>query len=92
MDKREQTSALLEDSKLLQIKRELAAVRKEAVAAHISGNHSKAECLTGKAVGMKSTLAMVEKALDREPCNASIGELEGMREVIATLGPLPKCR
>jgi hypothetical protein len=69
---------------------ELAEIRKEAVAAHISGDKQKADCLTGKAVGMKSTLDIAERILTRSDREA-VGELEGMERVISALAPLPKC-
>lgn len=72
------------------LKNELKEVRNQAVTAHIAGDKAKADCLTGKAVGMKSTLEIAErvlKAKDRE----AIGELEGMERVIEALSPLPRC-
>jgi len=72
------------------LKHELAEVRNEAVAAHINGNKPKADCLTGKAVGMKSALELAERAV-REKDTAAIGELEGLERVIDALSPLPKC-
>lgn len=72
------------------LKTELTQIRNQAVTAHIAGDKAKADCLTGKAVGMKSTLAIAErmlKARDRE----AAGELEGMERVIEALSPLPKC-
>ena len=72
------------------LKHELAEVRNEAVVAHIAGNKSKADCLTGKAVGMKSALNLAERVI-REKDSAAIGELEGMERVIDALSPLPRC-
>ena len=72
------------------LKYELAEVRNEAVAAHLAGNNDKAHCLTGKAVGMKSALELVERIM-REKDTSAIGELEGMERVIDALSPLPKC-
>ena len=72
------------------LKHELAEVRNEAVAAHIEGNKLRADCLTGKAVGMKSAIDLAERIM-RERDSAAIGELEGMERVIDTLSPLPKC-
>jgi hypothetical protein len=72
------------------LKSELTEIRNQAVTAHIAGDKAKADCLTGKAVGMKSTLEIAErvlKAQDRE----AVGELEGMERVIEALSPLPKC-
>jgi hypothetical protein len=74
-----------------ELKTELANVRKEAVAAHIAGNREKAECLTGKAVGMKTTLEVVEKVIGTAADKAAVGELEGMERVIKAIGPVPKC-
>jgi hypothetical protein len=72
------------------LKHELAEVRNEAVVAHIEGNRRKADCLTGKAVGMKSALDLAERVM-REKDSVAIGELEGMERVIDALSPLPKC-
>jgi hypothetical protein len=72
------------------LKHELAEVRNEAVVAHLAGDRPKADCLTGKAVGMKSALAIAERILRHEDKEA-IGELEGMERVIDALSPLPKC-
>ena len=72
------------------LKNELTEIRNQAVTAHIAGDKARADCLTGKAVGMKSTLEIAErvlKARDRE----AVGELEGMERVIEALSPLPKC-
>jgi hypothetical protein len=78
------------DATIGKLKNELTEVRNQAVTAHIAGDKAKADCLTGKAVGMKSTIDVAErvfKARDRE----AIGELEGMERVIEALSPLPKC-
>ena len=72
------------------LRNELTDVRREAVAAYIAGNKEKADCLTGKAVGMKSTLDIAERASARRDREA-VGELEGMQRVINALGPLPQC-
>ena len=72
------------------LRNELADVRREAVAAFIAGNKQKADCLTGKAVGMKSTLDIAERAAARRD-NEAVGELEGMQRVIDALAPLPQC-
>jgi hypothetical protein len=72
------------------LKNELTEIRNQAVTAHIAGDKRRADCLTGKAVGMKSTLEIAERVLkshDRE----AVGELEGMERVIEALSPLPKC-
>ena len=78
------------EMQLGKLKHELAEVRNEAVVAHLSGNKYKADCLTAKAVGMKSALQLAERVL-REKDTAAIGELEGMERVIDALSPLPKC-
>jgi hypothetical protein len=78
-------------NKISNLKSELASVRQEAVAAHIAGNRDKAECLTGKAVGMKSTIEVVEKVITNQRDTSAVGELEGMERVLSTLGPVPKC-
>ena len=78
------------DATIGKLKNELAEIRSQAVTAHIAGDKGKADCLTGKAVGMKSTLDIAERVLsgkDRE----AVGELEGMERVIETLSPLPRC-
>ena len=72
------------------LKHELAEVRNEAVGAHLAGDRTKTDCLTGKAVGMKSALDLVERVM-REKDSSAIGELEGMERVIEALSPLPKC-
>ena len=75
---------------IVTLRNELAEVRREAVAAYIAGNKQKADCLTGKAVGMKSTIDIAERVAshtDRE----AVGELEGMQRVIKALAPLPTC-
>ncbi len=77
--------------KITNLKSELASVRREAVAAHIAGDSSKAACLTGKAVGMKSTLEVAEKILSGSSDISALGELEGVERVISALGPVPKC-
>ena len=72
------------------LKSELGEVRDQAVTAHIAGDKDRADCLMGKAVGMKSTIELAERILkckDRE----AIGEMEGMERVIEALSPLPKC-
>lgn len=73
------------------LKRELANVREAAVAAHIAGDKATAECLTGKAVGMESTLALAERALFEDEDRTAVGELEGIERVIRLLQPLPRC-
>jgi hypothetical protein len=78
------------ETQLGKLKHELAEVRNEAVVAHINGNKTKADCLTGKVVGMKSALELAERIL-REKDTAAIGELEGLERVIDALSPLPKC-
>ena len=72
------------------LKSELAKVRNAAIEAHLSGDRARADCLTGKAVGMKSTLEIVERVL-RSKDNEAVGELEGMERVIQVLSPLPRC-
>lgn len=79
------------DGKIKDLKRELANVRKAAVAAHIAGDKDKAECLTGKAVGMQSTLEIAQRALLENEDRGAVGELEGMERVISLLQPLPRC-
>jgi hypothetical protein len=78
------------ETQIGKLKYELAEVRNEAVMAHMAGNRLKADCLTGKAVGMKSTLDLAERVL-RNKDTAAVGELEGMERVIDALSPLPKC-
>lgn len=78
------------DATIGKLKNELADIRNQAVTAHIAGDKAKADCLTGKAVGMKSTLEIAERVLNRADREA-IGELEGMERVIEALSPLPKC-
>lgn len=77
------------DATIGKLRSELTEVRSLAVNAHIAGDKAKADCLTGKAVGMKSTLELAEriKAKDQE----ALGELEGMERVIEALSPLPRC-
>lgn len=72
------------------LRSELAHVRREAVAAYIAGDKAKADCLTGKAVGMKSTLDIAERVAARSDREA-VGELQGMQRVINALAPLPQC-
>jgi hypothetical protein len=78
------------ERKIGTLRSELADVRREAVAAYIAGNKSKADCLTGKAVGMKSTLDIAERVAAKKD-NEAVGELEGMRRVLNALEPLPNC-
>lgn len=78
------------DATIGKLKNELTEIRNQAVTAHIAGDKAKADCLTGKAVGMKSTLAIAERIFKGEDREA-IGELEGMERVIEALSPLPKC-
>lgn len=78
------------DSTIGKLKNELAEIRNQAMTAHIAGDKARAACLTGKAVGMKSTLAIAERILasqDRE----AIGELQGIERVIEALAPIPEC-
>jgi hypothetical protein len=77
------------ERKLGLLRSELAQLRKAAVAAHIAGDKHKADCLTGKAVGMKSTMDIAERVVQRD--HEAVGELEGMERVISFLAPLPKC-
>jgi hypothetical protein len=73
------------------LRNELLSVRQDAVAAHIAGDKGKAECLTGKVVGMKSILDVAERAMRRSDREA-VGELEGVERVIRALGPaIPRC-
>lgn len=65
-------------------------VRDSAVAARIKGNHLEAECLTGKAVGMKAALSLAQRALEDDP--AAKGELQGFEDVLELLKPIPKCK
>jgi hypothetical protein len=76
--------------KIVTLRNELAEVRRDAVAAYIAGDKGKADCLTGKAVGMKSTIDIAERAAIRSDREA-VGELEGMQRVIDALAPLPQC-
>lgn len=78
------------DATIGKLKTELSEVRNQAVTAHIAGDKAKADCLTGKAVGMKSTLEIAERIL-RGKDSEAIGELEGMERVIEALSPLPRC-
>jgi hypothetical protein len=80
----------IKSERIGELRSELADVRRQAVAAHIAGDKQKADCLTGKAVGMKSTLDIAERIATDEDREA-VGELEGMERVILALGPLPKC-
>ena len=78
------------EAKIGQLRSELGEVRRLAVAAYLAGDKNKADCLTGKAVGMKSTLDVAERvALKKD--HEAVGELEGMKKVISALGPLPSC-
>ena len=77
--------------KIKNLKRELADVRQAAVAAHIAGDKARAECLTGKAVGMESTLHIAERAFSESEAHEAVGELEGMERVIQLLQPLRRC-
>lgn len=81
----------MDRSKILELKKELGVVRESAVAAHISGDRQRADCLTGKAVGMKSALQLVDKAMTNGNDPESIGELEGIARVVKQLGSVPKC-
>lgn len=81
----------MDEGKINELKAELAQVRREAVAASISGDHERAECLTSKAVGMKGTIETAEKALAKVRDQSAVGELEGMERVLRVLNPLPKC-
>jgi len=78
------------DATFGKLKSELADIRNQAVTAHIAGEKEKANCLTGKAVGMKSALEIAERVFKTKDKEA-IGELEGMERVINALSPLPKC-
>jgi hypothetical protein len=79
------------EERIRQLRRELADVRQDAVAAHIAGDKQRADCLTGKAVGMKSTLDIAERVAARRDHEA-VGELEGMGRVLRELAPhLPHC-
>ncbi|MGZ8939738.1 MAG: hypothetical protein ACXW32_11050 [Limisphaerales bacterium] len=78
------------DATIGKLNTELSKVRIQAVTAHIAGDKAKADCLTGKAVGMKSTLELAERILKGKD-RAAIGELEGMERVIEALSPLPRC-
>ena len=49
------------DATIGKLKNELTEVRNQAVTAHIAGDKAKADCLTGKAVGMKSTIDVAER-------------------------------
>lgn len=69
---------------------ELTELRKDAVEAHLAGDKTKADCLTGKAVGMHSILDLAERVVrhnDRE----AVGELEGVERAILALGTIPRC-
>jgi hypothetical protein len=78
------------DATFGKLKSELADIRNQAVTAHIAGDKQKANCLTGKAVGMKSTLEIAERVFKGKDTEA-VGELEGMERVINALSPIPKC-
>jgi len=78
------------DATFGKLKSELADIRNQAVTAHIAGEKEKANCLTGKAVGMKSAIEIAERVFKTKDKEA-IGELEGMERVINALSPLPKC-
>ncbi len=78
------------DSTFGKLKSEPADIRNQAVTAHIAGDKEKANCLTGKAVGMKSALEIAERVFKMKDKEA-IGELEGMERVINACSPLPKC-
>jgi len=78
------------DATFGKLKSELADIRNQAVTAHIAGEKEKANCLTGKAVGMKSAIEIAERVFKTKDKEA-IGELEGMERVISALSPLPKC-
>ena len=71
------------------LRTELAEVRKEAFAAHIAGDKAKADCLTGKAVGLNSSRAIADRILTSD--HEAVGELEGIERVISELSPLPRC-
>ena len=73
-----------------ELRDELLEVRRQAVVACVAGDKEKADCLTGKAVGMKSTLDIAERVASQKD-NEAVGELEGMQRVISALDPLPRC-
>jgi hypothetical protein len=77
-------------AKIGKLRSELGEVRRQAVAAHLAGDKNKADCLTGKAVGMKSTLEVAERVVMKKDPEA-VGELEGMQQVLTALNPLPNC-
>ena len=70
------------------LRNEIESLRGQAVRAHMLGNKPAAECLTGKVIGMKTTLNIVDRLAD-DP--KAVGEIEGMERVIEVLGPLPRC-
>ena len=78
------------EKRIGELREELTEVRRQAVAAFIAGDKAKADCLTGKAVGMKSTLDIAERVMVRKDQEA-VGELEGMHRVLNALEPLPNC-
>ena len=73
------------------IQRELDNIIQAALAAHIAGDKARADCLTGKAVGMKTTLEIAERSLDLKDGSAAVGELEGMDRALTLLRPLRSC-
>ena len=77
--------------KIKDLQKELDGIRQAAVAAHIAGDKDRADCLTGKAVGLKTTLEIAERAMSRTNGHSAVGELEGMERAIALLQPLQKC-
>jgi hypothetical protein len=76
--------------KFRNLSQDLAKLQKEAASAHIAGDRAKAECLTGKAVGIKHTMEIAERAF-LDDNQAAVGELEGMEHVIKALQPLKRC-
>jgi hypothetical protein len=78
------------EGKFRELHRVLAKLQQEVASAHIAGERSRAECLTGKAVGIKNTMEIAEQAFLQNNQSA-VGELEGMEHVIRALQPLKRC-
>ena len=79
----------MKENEITKLREALHDVRDLAVNARIKGNHEEAECLTGKAVGMKAAMSLAQRALEDDP--AAKGELEGFENVLELLKPVPKC-
>ena len=77
--------------KIIDLKEDLSEVRQSAVVARICGEKDKAECLTGKALGMRHAIALAEKVAGNRSERFAAGELEGIEHVIEALKPIPQC-